>query len=103
MPWRAPLGEARGGTRGTAAKNWRQDAAVALREGTFSTVESITVREAADRWVAGASRGTITNRSGSSLQLTAITPTGTGFAVTGGTCSTVNSLPKAGTCTIIVT
>src|SRR3954452_22068687 len=46
-----------------AAKNWRQDAAVALREGTFSVGESITVREAAERWVAGAGKGTITNRS----------------------------------------
>ena len=47
-----------------AAKNWRQDAAVALREGTFTVGESITVREAAERWIAGARSGTITNRSG---------------------------------------
>jgi integrase len=47
-----------------AAKNWRQDAAVAMRKGTFHADQPLTVREAGERWLAGAQAGTIRNRSG---------------------------------------
>src|SRR5256885_634980 len=45
-----------------AAKAWRQDAQVALRRGTMRAPTTITVREAAEAWLAGARAGTILNR-----------------------------------------
>jgi integrase len=46
------------------AKAWRQDAQVALRQGRMRPPSSVTLREAAKEWLAGAREGAITNRSG---------------------------------------
>jgi len=48
----------------TAAKLWRQDALVALRQGTLRPSAPTTVQEAADALVAGMRDGSILNRSG---------------------------------------
>jgi integrase len=48
----------------SAAKAWRQDASVALRRGTMRAPSSTTVREAAAALIAGATDGSIRNRSG---------------------------------------
>src|SRR2546421_8316017 len=45
-----------------AAKAWRQDAQVALRQGTMRAPTTTTIREAADEWLAGARARTIFNR-----------------------------------------
>src|SRR5436309_15836658 len=45
-----------------AAKAWRQDAQVALRQGTMRAPTTTTIREAADEWLEGARAGTILNR-----------------------------------------
>ena len=47
-----------------AAKAWRADASVALRNGTMRAPSKITLREAAAAWVEGARSGAIRNRSG---------------------------------------
>src|SRR6266496_2964474 len=47
-----------------AAKAWRSDAEVALRQGTLRAAEPTTIREAAEAWLEGAREGTILNRSG---------------------------------------
>jgi len=47
-----------------AARAWRHDALVALRRGTMKAPTRITVREAADAWIASAREGSIRNRSG---------------------------------------
>jgi len=48
----------------TEAKQWRQDAASALRAGTMRPPSSITVRSAADALIAGMKDGAILDRSG---------------------------------------
>lgn len=48
----------------TAAKQWRQDALVALRRGEFTTEKSRTVAAAMDELLAGMSNGTVLDRSG---------------------------------------
>ncbi len=48
----------------SGAKRWRQDALVAVRQGTLQAARRATVREVAGEWVADARRGVITNRSG---------------------------------------
>ncbi len=49
----------------TAAKLWRQDAIVALRQGKLAEVQpKTTVREACDAWVADARAGVVRTRSG---------------------------------------
>jgi integrase len=45
-----------------AAKAWRQDAQVALRQGTMRAPTTTTIGEAADEWLVGARAGTIFNR-----------------------------------------
>jgi integrase len=47
-----------------AAKAWRADAQVALRKGTLGSPSNLTLREAAERWLAGADAGLIRTRSG---------------------------------------
>lgn len=47
-----------------AAQVWLEDAAVALRHGTLRASTRVTLREAADAWLAGARASTIRNRSG---------------------------------------
>jgi integrase len=47
-----------------AAKAWRQEAQVALRDGRLRAPASTTVRQAADEWLKGARVGEICNRSG---------------------------------------
>jgi integrase len=47
-----------------AAKLWRADAVGAVRRGTMRPPDQTTLREAWERWYAGALEGTIRNRSG---------------------------------------
>jgi integrase len=47
-----------------AAKAWRDDARTAVRRGTMRAPTTVTLREAAEAWLAGARDGTIRNRSG---------------------------------------
>jgi integrase len=47
-----------------AARTWRQDALVALRQGKIRPSGSTTLREAACDWLDGAAAGAIRNRSG---------------------------------------
>ena len=56
----------------TAAKTWRQDAAVALRRGTMRAPTKITVREAWDAWLKGAKAGTVRTRSGDPFKPSAL-------------------------------
>lgn len=46
----------------SAAKAWRSEALVALRAGTMRSAPPVTLREAADAFIAGAKDGTIRNR-----------------------------------------
>jgi integrase len=48
----------------TEAKHWREDTRVELRAGVRRGPSGLTVRHAADEWLAGAKTGAITNRSG---------------------------------------
>jgi len=48
----------------TQARNWRQDALVAVRKGTLRAPVSITVREAALSFIAGARDGHVLDRAG---------------------------------------
>lgn len=48
-----------------AAKAWRADALGDVRRGTLSAGASLTLRQAADDWLAGAKAGVIPSRSGS--------------------------------------
>jgi integrase len=59
------------GTLG-AARGWRADAQVALRKGTLRAPTSTTLREAAERWLAGARDGSIRTRSGDRFKPSAI-------------------------------
>jgi integrase len=47
-----------------AARTWRQDAMVALRQGAFRPGRAVTIRRAGTEWVEGARAGLIHNRSG---------------------------------------
>lgn len=47
-----------------AAKAWRADATTALTRGTMKAAPTVTLREAAKAWLAGARDGWIRNRSG---------------------------------------
>jgi integrase len=47
-----------------AAKSWRQDAGVALRQGRMRAPSTTTLREAATGWLEGARGGAIRNRGG---------------------------------------
>src|SRR5689334_16217190 len=47
-----------------AAKAWRAEATTAVRKGAMRATPTITVREAATAWLAGARDGSIRNRSG---------------------------------------
>jgi len=51
-------------TSKAAARTWRQDALVALRTGKLTATRRVTMRQAADEWLADAERGVVTNRSG---------------------------------------
>lgn len=55
-----------------AAKAWRHDAAVAIRQGTFARPTVLTLQEAATTLVAGMRDGTIRNRSGELYKPSAI-------------------------------
>ena len=48
----------------TQARNWRQDALVAVRKGTLRAPIALTVSEAADAFIAGAKAGKILDRAG---------------------------------------
>lgn len=55
-----------------AAKAWRQDVQVALRQGRMRAPSSTTLRQAAEGWVAGAKEGSIRTRSGDRYKPSAI-------------------------------
>jgi integrase len=46
------------------ARAWRQEAQVALRRRTMKAPSQLSLRDAAEAWLAGAAEGTIRNRSG---------------------------------------
>ena len=56
----------------TAARQWRQDAASAIRAGTLTADRGPTLREAADDWLAAARAGIVRNRSGDPYKPSAI-------------------------------
>ena len=56
----------------SAAKRWRQDALVAVRQGTLQAARRATLRQVAVEWLADARRGVITNRSGDRYKPSAI-------------------------------
>jgi integrase len=56
----------------TAAKRWRQDALVAVRQGTLQAARRATVRQVAAEWLGDARRGVVTNRSGDRYKPSAI-------------------------------
>src|SRR3954464_9840957 len=47
-----------------AAKGWRYDALVGLRQGTIRAAGSVTLSLAAEEWMSMAQRGLVLNRSG---------------------------------------
>lgn len=55
-----------------AARTWRQDALVAVRNGRLTATRKVTVRQVADEWLADAERGVVTNRSGDRYKPSAI-------------------------------
>ena len=55
-----------------AAKAWRADAVGAVRRGALRAAPSVTVRQAADAWLAGARDGSIRTRSGSAYKPSAL-------------------------------
>jgi integrase len=55
-----------------AAKSWRQDAIVALKQGRIRATTALTLNEAAEAWLEGARDGTIRNRAGDIYQPSAI-------------------------------
>jgi integrase len=55
-----------------AAKAWRAEATTAVRRGSLRAVPSLTLREAAAAWLAGARDGSIRNRSGDRYKPSAI-------------------------------
>jgi integrase len=52
----------------SAAKAWRSEAATGLRRGTLRASTPTTVRQAWEKWLAGASDGAIRNRSGDAFK-----------------------------------
>jgi integrase len=56
----------------TAARQWRQDAASALRAGTLTADRGPTLEQAAEAWLAAARAGVVRNRSGESYKPSAI-------------------------------
>jgi integrase len=56
----------------TEARQWRQDAAVAVRAGTLHASDGRTLRAVADEWLAGARSGVIRNRSGDPYKPSAV-------------------------------
>jgi integrase len=55
-----------------AAKTWRSDALREVRHGKLTAAAPVTVRQAADTYVAGAQDGTILNRSGARYKPSAV-------------------------------
>jgi integrase len=55
-----------------AAKSWRADASVALRKGVMRAPSKVTLREAAEEWLAGAKAGTVRTRSGDEYKPSAL-------------------------------
>jgi hypothetical protein len=55
-----------------AAKTWRSDALVAVRQGRMRAATSATVEEVAEAWLDGAREGTVRNRSGDRYKPSAI-------------------------------
>lgn len=77
--WQAQVFDGRTGRRisktfpsKAAAKLWRQDALVAVRQGKLTASRRITVREAAEEWLRDAERGIVTTRSGDRYKPSAI-------------------------------
>jgi integrase len=56
----------------TAARQWRQDAAAALRAGTLTADRGPTLEEAADDWLGAARAGIVRNRSGETYKPSAL-------------------------------
>jgi integrase len=56
----------------SAAKAWRSDSMGAVRRGQLQPASSLTLRQAADAWVAGAKDGSIRTRSGDAYKPSAI-------------------------------
>jgi integrase len=54
------------------ARAWRAEAQTAIRRGTMRAPSSLTLREAADTWLAGAVDGSIRNRSGDRYKPSAV-------------------------------
>ena len=78
-PWEVSVFDARAGRKirktfpdRAAAKLWRQDAQVALRQGTMRAPSRTTVHAASIVWLDGARRGEIRTRSGRPYKPSAI-------------------------------
>jgi integrase len=56
----------------TEVRQWRQDAAVAVRAGTLRASDGRTLKAVADEWLAGARSGVIRNRSGDPYKPSAV-------------------------------
>jgi integrase len=77
--WQAQVWDARADKRitrsfatVTAARQWRQDAASALRAGTMTAERGPTLQEAAEDWLTAARAGIVRNRSGDPYKPSAI-------------------------------
>ena len=77
--WQPQVWDARAGKRLTrsfttitAARQWRQDAASALRAGTLTAERGATLDEAAEEWLAAARAAIVRNRSGGPYKRSAI-------------------------------
>jgi integrase len=55
-----------------AAKGWRYDAITGLRHGTMHAAGSVTLRQAAQEWLAAAEGGLVRNRSGDAYKPSAL-------------------------------
>jgi hypothetical protein len=56
----------------TEGRQWRQDAAVAIRAGTLGASDGRTLKAVADEWLIGARSGVIRNRSGDPYKPSAV-------------------------------
>ena len=77
--WQANVYDKRSGRRirktfhrKAEARAWREDARAALRSGQFRVASKVTVRQAAEQWLADARAGIVTNRSGDQYKPSAI-------------------------------
>jgi integrase len=78
-PWQAEVYDVDSGKKirqqfatRAAAKTWRHDALVQLRQGKLRAADGTTLVKAAEAWLAGARDGTIRNRSGDTFKPSAV-------------------------------